>query len=184
MFEGRLRGVGEAATVQDSLAVFAKVGIQDGLAVLAKQLRVNRRKVATTLPSTHPRRRWIVPLVVLESPLPQRCLLLLVCRLVHTSVVSGAQRHLITRFDLTRRNVVHFVPAQGSIVFPPLSFLVLLHVGQCIFFSLLHFVELALMVSRVRRYGWQALIPPHRLIFLVGRALPARQRASLVVRLR
>lgn len=160
--------------------------MQDGLAVLAEQLRVDRRKVTHIRSYAHTGRGRVVPLVVLEGPLSQRYLLMLVGRLVDASVVPGAQRDLITRFDWSRcGHIVHLVPAQGSLVLPPFASPVTLHVRQRVLLPLLHLVEaLTLVVSRVRWYGRQALISSHVIILLVGGALPARHRASLVVWLR
>ena len=131
------------------------VGGQDSLAVPAEVLRVDRRKVAAALPSSQPGRRRIVPFVILQGPLPKRNLLslLLVGRLVDSSVVSGAERHLVTSLDLPCRNAVDFVTTQGSVVLLLLDLLVSVEVRLSILLLLLHFSHgLTLIIFRIDRY--------------------------------
>lgn len=129
----------------------------------------------------------MVSLVVLESTLPQRDLLwfLLVRRLVDSSVVPRAQRHLVAGSGMPCRNVVDFVTTQGSALFLLLGPFVSCKVRLGVLLLLLKFIHtLALVIPRIDRHRRQALIPPHRLILLVRAALPAGQGTPIVVWLR
>lgn len=90
------------AGAQDSTfsAVLGELCIQDGFAVLAEELWIDRWEVTDLGSSAHAWRWRVVPLVVLESTVSEWYLSVLVCRLIYySSVVSGTQGDLVTRFD-------------------------------------------------------------------------------------